>query len=46
MLLTFHTGKMKDNIFLVDLFVLVSFCVLVIVGEHIIHWYKNPVLKI
>ena len=36
-LFTFHTGKMKDNISLVDLFVLVSLCVLVIVGEHIIH---------
>ena len=37
MLFTFHTGKMKDNISLVDLFVLVSLCALVIVGEHIIH---------
>ena len=37
MLFTFQTGKMKDNISLVDLFVLVSLCVLVIVGEHIVH---------
>ena len=37
MLFTFHTGKMKDNVSLVDLFVLVSLYVLVIVGEHIIH---------
>ena len=37
MLFTFHTDKMKGNISLVDLFVLVSVCVLVIVGEHIIH---------